>query len=80
MKTLVKQLLIIDKTIVREMETNYQELLAENNLSDKMLANHLIKYILPTIAVYKVLINNGMSDETAYKWIKESVFASTKSA
>ncbi len=78
MKEAINKLLEENSTCVEKIELCYKELLDENNLLDKMLAKHLRKSILPSIAVYKMLINCGMEKEKAYEIVRESVLNDAK--
>jgi hypothetical protein len=63
-----------DFSALRESaEKAYAGLLAENDFSNKMLAAHLRTAILPAVAFYRVLSENGRSKEEALRLIRASV-------
>ncbi len=78
MKEAVSKLFEEDRSMAEKIEQEYQDLLSENDLSDKMLAKHLKKSIIPSIAVYKTMINKSMGREYAYQMVRESVLYDAK--
>ncbi len=78
MKEAIKKLLEMHTSLVEKIELDYRKLVDENDLSDKMLAKHLKKSILPSIAVYKSLINHGMKSKNAYEIVRNSVLHDAK--
>jgi hypothetical protein len=61
-----------------EAEKAYAKLLLENDLSNKMLAKHLKRSILPAIAVYDTLLSADWRKEDAFRLIRDSVLESAK--
>lgn len=61
-----------------EAENRYVKLLAENDLSHPILGKHLRQSILPSVAIYEVLLSAGHSQERAFQVIRNSVLASAK--
>lgn len=51
----------------------YEKLLAENDLSNKMLAGHMKGSILPSVALYRVLPEGGYTKAEALRLIRSSV-------
>ncbi len=73
MKEAIMEIAGIDLSMSEKIERKYRELLNENDLSDKMLAIHLKKSILPSIAVYEILMDNGFKSEGVFEIIRSSV-------
>ncbi len=78
MKEAINKLLEMDISFVEKIELDYKKLLGENDLSNKMLAKHLKKSILPSIAVYKNLIDYGIKSKNAYEIVRNSVLHDAK--
>lgn len=67
----------IESPLLREeVVDRLAKLLAENPIKDKMLLKHLEGAILPSIAIYDVLTEHGVSKEEAYDQIHESAIRS----
>lgn len=67
----------IEDARVREMIADrLAELLAETRVTDKMLLKHLKGAILPSVAMYAVLQDNGVPGEEAYRRIRVSAMKS----
>lgn len=62
----------------KEAEDRYAELLEENDLSHPVLGKHLRQSILPSVAVYEILLVSGISKENACEMIRNSVLESAK--
>ena len=56
----------------------FAALLAENDLSNKMLARHLTGAILPAVAVYQALVEHGWKQVEARRLIRKSVLDAAK--
>jgi hypothetical protein len=55
----------------------YITLCAENDLSNRMLAGHLMKAILPAVAIYRVLSRSGGND-AAFAAVRSAVLDSVR--
>jgi hypothetical protein len=57
--------------------SGYKALCAENDLSDRMLAGHLMKAILPAIAIYRALARHSGKD-AAFAAVRDAVLESAR--
>ena len=68
---------LADDARKRAALAEYKALCAENDLSDGMLAGHLLKAILPAVAIYRVLARSG-DKNAAFAAVRDAALRSAR--
>ncbi len=69
---------IPEEAVRRAAVERFATLLAENDLSNRMLARHLTNAILPAVAVYQAATGHGWKPTEARRLIRQSVLDAAK--
>jgi hypothetical protein len=69
-----------DESLKNAVFAEYKALCARQDLSDRMLAGHLLDAILPAVACYRILTQNAYGREDALALIRSSVLDASRPA
>ena len=70
----------LEQQLQSKVREEYQHLIAENQGMDRYMRQHMYYSILPAIAFYRVLPENGYSKKDTFQLIRKSVLETAKPA